>query len=145
MSGKVVLLSLLVLVVLLAGCLPRGRADLPNVPASVVGADETETFAAAAVPESASAPRARLAPPEQAYRLPVPAPVAVTLQAAPVYAGPGFAYAPLRVLDAGARARLLGRTAGNGWYAVAGPQALGWVSAEHVVLDGVAGLADVLR
>ena len=44
MSRKVVFLSLLVLVavVVLAGCLPRGRADLPNVPAGPAVVDEAQ-------------------------------------------------------------------------------------------------------
>ncbi len=146
MSRKVVFVSVLLLVVVLAGCLPRGRADLPNVPASAVDSGEAQLVAApAAAPGSAGDARARLAPPEQAYRLPVPAPVAVTLDAVPVYSGPGVQYAPLAVLEAGARMKLIGRAAGNGWYAVAGAEAPGWLSAEHVVVDGVPGLANVLE
>ncbi|NLF64268.1 MAG: SH3 domain-containing protein [Chloroflexi bacterium] len=148
MSRKVVFLSLLVLVavVVLAGCLPRGRADLPNVPAGPAVVDEAQGGAEqVAVPGRSGELRARLAPPEGAYRLPLPAPVAVTLNEAPVYSGPGLQYAPLAVLEAGARMKLIGRTAGNGWYAVAGPGAPGWLSAEHVVVEGVAGLANVLE
>jgi hypothetical protein len=133
MSRRILFLAVM-LVAVLAGCLPRGRALLPNVPTR-----------APAAPVEAAVPRTAALP----FDLRSPMPVLTALDALPAYAGPGRDFEALHVLQVGQRAGIVGRNLDNTWLALAGPGdengAPAWVAAENVVVEGDVDLVAILE